>query len=106
VSIRYQLKPLTGDEVGAYVSHRLAIANGARSVVFTPQALRLVHDCSGGVPRLINLLCDRALVGGYSAQTTRIDEDLVAAAAEGLDLKPIGRPQRSLFERLLGRSRS
>jgi general secretion pathway protein A len=106
VSIRYQLKPLTEDEVTAYVAHRLAIANPARSVVFTPAALRLIHDYSGGIPRLINLLCDRALLGGYAAQTARIDEDLVATAAEGLDLKPAARSQRTLLERLLGRSRS
>ena len=104
VSIRYQLKPLSEDEVGAYVSHRLAIANGARSVVFAPAALRVVHDYTGGIPRLINMLCDRALLGGYTAQTTRIDEDLVVTAAEGLDLKPLVRSQRSIFGRLLGRT--
>jgi general secretion pathway protein A len=106
VSIRYQLKPLTEDEVTAYVAHRLAVANPARAVVFSPGALRLVHDYSGGIPRLINLLCDRALLGGYSAQTARIDEDLVAVAAEGLDLKPVAaRSPRTIFDRLLGRGR-
>jgi len=104
VSIRYQLKPLSEDEVGAYVSHRLAIANGARSVVFAPAALRVVHDYTGGIPRLINMLCDRALLGGYTAQATRIDEDLVVTAAEGLDLKPLVRSHRSIFGRLLGRT--
>jgi len=106
ISIRYQLKPLTEEEVGAYVAHRLAIANGARSVVFTPAALQAVHEYTGGIPRLINMLCDRALLGGYSAQTTRIDEDIVVTAADGLDLKPIAQPQRSLLKRLLGRQGS
>jgi len=106
ISIRYQLKPLTEEEVGAYVAHRLAIANGARSVVFTAAALQAVHEYTGGIPRLINMLCDRALLGGYSAQTTRIDEDLVVTAADGLDLKPIAQPQRSLLKRLLGRQGS
>jgi general secretion pathway protein A len=63
-----------------------------------------VHDYSGGIPRVINMLCDRALLGGYTAQTTRIDEDLVVTAAEGLDLKPAVRSQRSLFSRLLRRA--
>lgn len=106
VSIRYQLKPLAEDEVGGYVSHRLAIANAARSVEFTPTALRVVHDYSGGIPRLINLLCDRALLEGSQAQATSIDEDLVIAAAEGLDLKPLARSQRSFLGRFLGRLRS
>jgi general secretion pathway protein A len=105
VSIRYQLRPLTNDEVGAYVSHRLAIANGSKGVVFAPAALRLVYDYSAGIPRLINLLCDRALLAGYTAQTMRIDEDLVVTAAEGLDLKPLARSSRSIFTRLLGKTR-
>jgi general secretion pathway protein A len=103
VSIRYQLKPLTDEETGAYVSHRLAIANGARSVVFTSAALNVVYRYSGGIPRLINMLCDRALLGGYSAQTTRIDEDLVTTAAEGLDLAAVVAPLKSSwFSRLRG----
>jgi general secretion pathway protein A len=104
VSIRYQLKPLSEEEVGAYISHRLAIAKAERSIVFSPAALRVVHDYSGGIPRVINMLCDRALLGGYTAQTTRIDEDLVVTAAEGLDLKPPVRSQRSIFSRLLRRA--
>jgi general secretion pathway protein A len=101
VSIRYQLKPLTDEETGAYVSHRLAIANGARSVVFTPPALKVVYRYTGGIPRLINMLCDRSLLGGYSAQTTRIDENLVTIAAEGLDLKPaVAVEKPSWFSRL------
>jgi general secretion pathway protein A len=105
VSIRYQLRPLTDEEVGAYVSHRLAIANGTKGVVFAPAALRVIYDYSAGIPRLINMLCDRALLAGYTAQTTRIDEDLVVTAAEGLDLKPLARSSRSIFTRLLGRPR-
>jgi general secretion pathway protein A len=101
VSIRYQLKPLTEEETGAYVTHRLAIANATRSVVFTSAALKLVYEYSAGIPRLINLLCDRALLGGYSAQTTRIDENLVTIAAEGLDLQPASRDRLSWFGRLL-----
>jgi general secretion pathway protein A len=107
VSIRYQLKPLTDDETGAYVTHRLAIANGSRSVVFTPGALKTVYQYSGGIPRLINMLCDRALLGGYSAQTTRIDENLVTIAAEGLDLRPaVSQGKPSWFSRFLGGAQS
>jgi hypothetical protein len=89
--------------MGGYISHRLAIANGARNVVFTPTALRVVYCYTAGLPRLINMLCDRALLAGYTAQTTRIDEELTAKAAEGLDLKPLVRSQRSIFDRFLGR---
>jgi general secretion pathway protein A len=106
VSIRYQLRPLTQEEVGAYVSHRLAIARGTRTAVFTPAALALVYRYSGGIPRLINMVCDRALLGGYSSQTARIDESHVVAAAEGLDLKPVEAPGRSWLDRLRRRPRT
>jgi general secretion pathway protein A len=86
VSIRYELKPLTREETSAYIAHRLTIAGGGAVVSFAPKALDLVHRYSGGIPRLINLVCDRALLGGYSARTNRITPDLVVAAAAGLDL--------------------
>jgi general secretion pathway protein A len=100
VSIRYQLKPLTEDEASAYVSHRLAIANGARTVTFTPPAMQRVHHYSAGIPRLINLLCDRALLAAYSAQTHRIDLDLIETAAVGLDLKSEEPVRESWFRRI------
>lgn len=90
VSIRYELKPLTRRETAAYVEHRLAIAGGARAVSFTPRALDLLHRFSGGTPRLINLLCDRALLGGYAARTNRIEPGPVVKAAQNLDLQPQG----------------
>src|SRR3954471_2826608 len=86
VSIRYELKPLTREETSAYVAHRLTIAGGGASVSFAPKAIDLVHTCTGGIPRLINLVCDRALLGGYSARTSRITPEMVRAAAAGLDL--------------------
>ncbi len=91
VSIRYQLNPLSRDECAAYVAHRLAIAGGSANVSFTPRAVDLVHRFTGGTPRLINLLCDRALLGGYSERKNRITPDLVKHAAESLDLS-LGRP--------------
>jgi type II secretory pathway predicted ATPase ExeA len=88
VSIRYQLTPLDGDTVSAYVAHRLTIAGGNASVAFTPKALRKVHRRSGGIPRLINLICDRALLAGYSMRTNRITPQMVTQAAESLDVPP------------------
>jgi general secretion pathway protein A len=86
VSIRYELKPLNRDEAAAYVAHRLAIAGGSANVSFTPRALDLVHRLTGGTPRLINLVCDRALLGGYSERTNRITPEIVTHAAASLDL--------------------
>jgi general secretion pathway protein A len=86
VSIRYELKPLTSEETSAYIAHRVTIAGGGAVVSFAPKAVELVHRYTNGIPRLINLVCDRALLGGYSAHTNRITPDIVIAAAEGLDL--------------------
>jgi type II secretory pathway predicted ATPase ExeA len=87
VSIRYELKPLDREAVGAYVAHRLAIAGGSGSVGFTTKALDQVHKRSGGIPRLINLICDRCLLAGYSARTNRILPEMVADAASSLDVQ-------------------
>src|SRR6476661_5756962 len=86
VSIRYELKPLDREAVAAYVAHRLAIAGGSASVTFTPKALDHVHRLSAGIPRLINLICDRALLSGYSLHTDRITPDIVRHASDSLDL--------------------
>jgi type II secretory pathway predicted ATPase ExeA len=88
VSIRYELKPLDPDSVAAYVAHRLTIAGGSASVAFLPKALAQVHRLSGGIPRLINLICDRALLAGYSVRANRITPEMVVHAAASLDVQP------------------
>jgi hypothetical protein len=100
VSIRYQLEPLDVDSVAAYVSHRMAIAgaNGA-APHFTSTAVQEVHRWSGGIPRLINLICDRALLAAFSIRSNRITPGMVAHAAENLDIRS---PQPLAF-RWLGR---
>jgi type II secretory pathway predicted ATPase ExeA len=90
VSIRYELQPLTRDEVASYVSHRLSIAGGS-AVSFAPKALQVVHRLSNGIPRLINLICDRTLLAAYSNRTSRILPDTVRKAAESLDIRPMSR---------------
>jgi general secretion pathway protein A len=86
VSIRYQLRPLSRDEVASYVAHRLTIAGGPASVTFESKALDLMHRRTQGIPRLINLVCDRSLLAAYSGRTNRISADMVFQAAENLEL--------------------
>ena len=93
VSIRFDLKPLTQDETSAYVQHRLSVAGGGAAVSFVPKALGVVHHYTGGIPRLINLLCDRALLSGFSTHTNRIVPRHVETAATSLELD---RPRRSV----------
>jgi type II secretory pathway predicted ATPase ExeA len=86
VSIRYQLRPLSRDEAAAYVSHRLTVAGGSAAVTFQPKALDMVHGRTQGIPRLINLVCDRSLLAAYSGRTNRVTADIVYQAAESLEL--------------------
>jgi general secretion pathway protein A len=87
ISIRCSLKALTREEVEAYVTHRLWVARGSTSVSFTPKAFDLVHAVSGGVPRVINLICDRALMVACEAQGNRITEEQVVLSAGQIGLE-------------------
>ena len=86
VSIRYQLLPLTRDETAAYVTHRLTVAGGSASVTFQPKALDMMQRRTRGIPRLINLVCDRSLLAAFSARTNRISADIVRQASSTLEL--------------------
>ena len=77
---RYHLNPLSRDETKGYVRHRLRVA-GAQEEIFTSHALDEVHRLSGGIPRIINVACDRALLGAYTQETRKINAALVRRAA-------------------------
>jgi general secretion pathway protein A len=77
---RYHLDPLSGDEAAAYVRHRLRVA-GATREIFTNGALREVRRLSGGVPRLINIICDRALLGAFTEDRHVVGAGVVRRAA-------------------------
>src|ERR1700685_3352869 len=77
---RYHLKPLSREETKGYVRHRLRVA-GAAQDIFTPAALSEVHRLSMGIPRVINVACDRALLGAYTQETRKITAGLVRSAA-------------------------
>lgn len=88
ITARYHLMPLTEHEVQQYISYRLQVAGCSRPV-FTASAVKKLFQLSGGIPRLLNLICDRALLGGYSQQKALIDAGLVnQAASEVLAIKP------------------
>jgi general secretion pathway protein A len=77
---RYHLKPLSREETQGYVRHRLRIA-GATGEIFTPGALRELHRLSSGIPRVINVSCDRALLGAYTRESRKVSAGLVRQAA-------------------------
>ena len=83
---RYHLEPLTREETAAYIEHRLKVA-GALGEVFDGAAKRAVYRYSEGVPRLINVICDRALLGAYASESRRVSRRLVRRAANEISGK-------------------
>lgn len=99
VTMRCEVKPFSREDLTGYVSHRLALAGGAKDrISFSPAALDLVHRASAGIPRVINLVCDRALTRGHLEQLAVISPVLVAKAMEDLRLVSAPVPPVHLFE--------
>lgn len=73
ITVRYHIAPLEKDEVKNYIDHRLNIAGPGKTVKFTDEAVKIISDFSCGTPRLINIICDRALLAGFVAGNAEID---------------------------------
>ena len=84
VAVRYRLPTLCPKETRAYIRHRLARAGSERHDLFSWGALRLVHHLSGGVPRLINIICDRALVAMYARRLKQVTRSTIRVAWRSL----------------------
>ena len=80
ITARYHLMPLSLDETRAYIRHRLIVCNG-HPEIFKDSAIRKIYKLSSGIPRVINILCDRALLGAYSSNTFIITPKIVSSAA-------------------------
>ncbi len=84
ISRRVFLAPLTGTEIKAYIEHRLAVAGGKGKVTFTDDAVSVVTALARGLPRRVNLLCDRALQVGLAERVAVIGPEIVSRAAQSL----------------------
>ncbi len=82
VIARFHLGPLSEDETAQYVQHRLKVAGLGGPLPFTAKALSLIHQRARGVPRRINLLCDRALLGAYAGGHAQVSSAIVKRAAD------------------------
>src|SRR5687767_5645918 len=88
VSVRCELEPLDREGVAGYIDHRLRVAGeGSVHVEFAKDAIDALHEASRGTPRLINLICDRALYRSYIARVTRIEPQFVWDAVSDLGLE-------------------
>ncbi|MCP4716045.1 MAG: AAA family ATPase [Deltaproteobacteria bacterium] len=77
VSVHYHLESLSGEETHAYIQHRLNQANSRQPDLFSPEALQAVVQHSGGIPRVINLICDMALVYGFAERLSTLDRTII-----------------------------
>jgi len=106
ITARYHLRPLQREEIGAYVEHRLAVA-GRRKPVFSEQVLAKLYRKTGGIPRLINVICDRAMLGAYVKSKHRVNGSILVKAAsevQGRSHQPGWSPKGSVvvFALLIG----
>jgi general secretion pathway protein A len=92
VATRARLLPFGREDCAAYVTHRLAVAGGSQ-IAFTSRATDVLFALSGGVPRLVNLLCEHALQEAAAAGSRKIDPAFVESAAAALELRR-ARPRR------------
>lgn len=84
ITVRYHLKPMDLQDTAEYVNHRLMAAGARGKDVFSPKALKRIYRYSGGLPRLVNAACDRALLAGYASDATRIGPGIAEKAIRDL----------------------
>jgi general secretion pathway protein A len=97
ITARYHLEAITRDEAGAYISHRLQICGNSRNI-FNKRAVDRIHRLSGGIPRLINVLCDRAMLGAYVEGKMNVDPKVVKKAAHEVLAEDGARHERSSWK--------
>ena len=89
VAFKYTLKPFSFDEAQEYIEYRLQVA-GCKKSPFSNSALPLIHKFSGGVPRLINTICDNALFETFLRHGTEVSDEIINSVAEDLGLTTVG----------------
>ncbi len=100
IAIRCRLLPLDRRQTGEYIRYRLNVAARRPLDLFTPQAIRRIHAWSGGIPRLINIACDRALLAAFGRNRRRVTGGLARRAIAELSPRPQPRPPLLLEGRL------
>jgi general secretion pathway protein A len=101
VAVRFTLDPLPPGEIADYIAHRIGVAGAHPGVRFDESAIASIAAFSQGVPRMVNLICERALARAHEASSTHITEGLVNIAAADLDLAA-PRASNDTVERLAG----
>ncbi|MGH9406200.1 MAG: ExeA family protein [Terriglobia bacterium] len=86
ITLRSKTVPLTASETAGYISSRLRIAGASDEPIFSPEAVEAVHRYALGIPRMVNVLCEHALIGAFAEQLRPVSAEIVAAVARDFDL--------------------
>jgi general secretion pathway protein A len=97
ITVVHQLLPLTENEVGVYINHRLLKAGSHGLIQFTPGALKMIYGATKGYPRVINLVCDRCLLTMYARSNTLSDENVVKSVLKEESLSTATRKTAGLW---------
>jgi general secretion pathway protein A len=84
ITVRYHLQPMDFQDTVRYINHRLEVAGGKGAVIFSRRALKRIYRYSRGLPRLINVACDRELLASYTRETARIGSRIAAAGIKDM----------------------
>jgi len=103
VRLRFHLKPLSLDDTAAYIEHRLSVAGATRSDIFTKETVPVIYKYTGGVPRLINTLCDTSLTVAYADDRQAVTVDVLKEAINELQWQPYDRRQSGKRNKALDR---
>lgn len=85
ISVRFHITPLDKDEVADYINHRLGIAGSTGQITFEPGAVDKVHSFSGGIPRIINMICDKSMLTAYTMGTMKITVPIVERSIQEME---------------------
>jgi general secretion pathway protein A len=85
ISVRYHILPLDKNEVPSYIKHRLSVAGAQETPNFNAEAIAEIYNYSQGVPRLINILCDKALLAAFVRETKMITREIIKDCIEELE---------------------
>ncbi len=85
IGVRFHITPLPKDEVGDYIYHRLKIAGSTGEICFSDDAMETIYKYSGGIPRLINMVCDKALLSAYVIETKYIDLTIIEKSIQEIE---------------------
>jgi general secretion pathway protein A len=87
ITLRCEISAFNLQETAAYIATRIKVAGGDAARLFTRDAVKLIHDRSRGIPRVVSVMCDNALVSGFAMGRRPVDKEIVAEVARDFDLR-------------------